>query len=191
MNKYLTEREVGLLLQDFSRNDWFRATRYARMVCADLPDLTGNDLLNEAIVQLLDGTRRCPRNIAPLTSIYFAMRSIASHVRKRMKDGPIDRAIEVISDYDDFDDEDDIENSVIPISLATPEKIVQDRELITEVERLFDNDDEAKKLLFIWSEGVQGYEAALELGVGGKGFEAAKKRLRRMLAAHRNLRSTL
>ena len=46
-----------------------------------LADGTGyepQDLLHEAVVRALDGTRSCPRSVAPMTFLYNAMKSIAS-----------------------------------------------------------------------------------------------------------------
>ena len=150
-----------------------------------LPQLTANDLLHEAIVRILEGKRHLPRSIEPSTALYFAMRSIANHVRKRMEDGPIDNAIEVFNDYDDIDDEYDVSNAIIPISHSSPEKIAQDREQIVEIERLFHRDIEVKKLLHIWAQGIMGNNAMLELGVSWKRFEAVSKRLHRALAAYK------
>jgi hypothetical protein len=169
-------------MQEFSRSDWHRANRRAQLLCIGLPYLTPNDLLHEAIVQFLDGNRRCPRNVELLTSLFAVMRSVASHVRRRMKDGPIDHVVEVVSDYDDYDDEDAISNTAIPITFASPEKIVQDRESIAEIEKLFEGDFEVKALLHSWAKGNLGSDARFDIGLSSNKFEAAKKRLRRMLA---------
>lgn len=179
---YLTERQVKILLEGFSADDWYRATSCARILCLNLPDLTARDLLHEALVQLLDGTRRCPQNVKLMTTVYFVMRSIASHVRKKVKDGPIDHGVEVISD---FDDEEDTLNAVIPISLASPEKIAQDREVIADIERLFDDDFEVRCLLHHWAQGYFGSDARFEMNLSLNKFEAANKRLRRRLAAYK------
>jgi len=179
---YLTESQVETLLSEFSAGDWHKATSCASIFCVNLPGLTAKDLLHEAIVQLLDGTRHCPQNIKPMTALYFVMRSIASHLRKRMKDGPIDYRVEVISD---FDEAEEFSNAVIPVSLASPETNAQDRQLIADIEKLFVDDPEVRRLLHLWAEGIFGGEARLEMNMSRNMFEAANKRLRRKLAAHK------
>lgn len=178
----LSAIEVNLLFEGFSADHWYEATRCARLLCLGLPEVTANELLHEAIVLVLNGTRHFQRNVEPSIGLYFVMRSIASHVRKRMKDGPIDYGVEVISD---FGDENDIPNKVVPTSLASPEKIAQDRELIVHIDRLLDDDYDVKRLLHLWSEGTLGSDARLELGMSLSKFEAVNKRLRRTLAAYK------
>lgn len=179
---YLTENQVANLLSDFSVDDWYKAASCARIFCVNVPGLTENDLLHEAVVQLLDGTRHCPASVQPMTALYFVMRSIASHVRKRLKDGPIDYRVEVLSD---FDEKEEFSNAVIAFSLASPEQNAQDRQLIADIDKLFEDDPEVRKLLHLWAEGIFGGEARMEMNLGGNMFEAANKRLRRKLAAHK------
>lgn len=45
---------------------------------ADGSDYESDELLSEAIVRALDGTRSCPRDIEPMAFLYNAMKSIAS-----------------------------------------------------------------------------------------------------------------
>jgi hypothetical protein len=99
-----------------------------------------------------------------------------------VNDGPIDHEVTVVSD---LGNEDGISNAVSAISLASPEKIAQDRDLIARVDRFFEDDYEARKLLHLWSEGILGNDAALELGLSPRKYDVARVRLRRALAAYK------
>ena len=120
-----------------------------------------------------------------MAALYEVMRSIASHAHSRIKNGPIDNAIEVTNEHDDFEDKYDVPRSVIPISLASPEKIVQDRELLAEIERLVVVDPEVNGLILSWSEGNFGSDARFELGMSSNGFAATNRRLRRLLEEYK------
>ena len=176
---------AATLLERFGADEWDNARRCAKLLCLGLPHVAADDLVHEAIVHFLGGKRQLPRNIEPLAALYEVMRSIASHAHSRIKNGPFDNEIEVTSGHDDFDDEYNVPKSAIPISLASPEKIVQDRELIAEIERLVVDDTEVKRLILSWSEGNFGSDARFELGMSSNGFAATNRRLRRLLAEYK------
>jgi hypothetical protein len=76
-------------LAALSGPDWKRAERIAGFVAAGIPGIDGEDLLNQTLEQLLSGTRRFPREVHALVVLKTAMRSNASNLRKREREGPI------------------------------------------------------------------------------------------------------
>lgn len=63
----------------------------------------------------------------------------------------------------------------------TPERIVESRGDIEAIERLVVNDKELQDVVLIWSLGIRGKDAATELGWEMNKYEAARKRLTRLL----------
>ncbi|MGT2434053.1 hypothetical protein ACU4HD_44645 (plasmid) [Cupriavidus basilensis] len=91
----LTPAEIESALSKFSKADWVRARSLAAAACSGVPGWTPNDLLQEAMTKLLEGTRTCPIGVHPLVMLKTAMRSIASNVRKHEDNGPIDADVAV------------------------------------------------------------------------------------------------
>jgi len=178
--QYLTELEVQSLLNDFKLADWIRIEDFSRLLCSNLIGWSANDLMNEAIVRLLDGRRRWPADIHPRTVLNWTMRGIANNVRKSAKNSPIDHSVEVL---DDIPDSDYIRLSVTPAAFATPQKIVQDRQMIAKIAKICEGDETLQALLELWADGFLGLEGEKAPYWGRASFEAAKRRFRRKLAA--------
>lgn len=84
-----TEGEVQVAIRELSDEDYMRllqAGKGLEKVCR----LKSDDLLNEALVRVLDMTRKIPRKESFLTVLYGAMRSIASSDRKRHDNSQVD-----------------------------------------------------------------------------------------------------
>jgi DNA-directed RNA polymerase specialized sigma24 family protein len=73
--------------------------KYAKLVrtaerLADGTEFGADDLIGEAIVRALDGTRNCPRNVDPMAFLWNAMKSIASDSRRSRKALPPPESID-------------------------------------------------------------------------------------------------
>jgi len=84
-----TEGEVQVAIRELSDDDYMHLLQAAKgleKVCR----LTADDLLNEALVRVLDMTRKIPRTESFLTVLYGVMRSIASSDGKRHDNSQVD-----------------------------------------------------------------------------------------------------
>ena len=80
-----TKDEIAAALRCLSDADLRRLERIARIRVIGLHAVDWQDLLNEAIVRLLDGSRRWPREVPLVVFLRETMRSIASEYWRRLK----------------------------------------------------------------------------------------------------------
>ena len=80
-----TKDEIAAELRCLSDADLRRLERIARIRVTGLHAVDWQDLLNEAIVRLLDGSRRWPREVPLVVFLRETMRSIASEYWRRLK----------------------------------------------------------------------------------------------------------
>ena len=81
-----TKREIAEALRCLSDADMRRLERIARIRVIGLNAVDWQDLLNEAIVRLLDGSRRWPSEVPLVVFLRETMRSIASEYWRRLKE---------------------------------------------------------------------------------------------------------
>jgi len=77
----LTVDELRASITGFSQADHLRLGRAARILCGG-SGFEWNDLINEAVVRALAGSRNCPRATSPVVFLVGAMRSIVSTGRE-------------------------------------------------------------------------------------------------------------
>ena len=80
-----TKDEIAAALRSLSDADLRRVERIARIRVTGLHAVDWRDLLNEAIVRLLDGSRNWPRDVPLVVFLRETMRSIASEYWRRLK----------------------------------------------------------------------------------------------------------
>lgn len=175
-----TPAEIESMLSKFSRADWVRARSLAAAACNGVPGWTPDDLLQEAMTKLLEGTRTCPIGIHPLVMLKNAMRSIASNERKHEDNSPIDADV-AVAHFDHIP-----ENDLRPLAHGnvsnTPYESAAARQTLQSLEQLVAGDDELGLLFLAWGEGLRGQEAMDAVGWDKAKYEAARKRLTRRLS---------
>src|SRR4051812_37211340 len=87
----LSGAERAALLGAMQPEDWARAENLARLAAYGLSEMTANDVLQEALTDLLSCDRIWRRGVHPLVTLKVAMHSIASNARKKVKNAPIDQ----------------------------------------------------------------------------------------------------
>lgn len=185
----LSHAEVDSQLRAMSGADWARALSLARMRAAGLTDWTGETLLAEALVKLLEGDRVWQPGVPPLVTLKVVMHSIASNIRKKEANAPIDQFLTVEVGAGDSN-EDDMPQGVPAVDCRTPEQIVDARSQLAAIEKLVAGDEDAEMILMAWSEGLRGKQAAEDLGFDMKRYDAARQRLLRRLEAVASVRSS-
>ncbi len=141
--------------------------------------MTADDLLQEAMTKLLEGERGWPAHVSHLKVLDSVMHSIASNERKRIKNGPIDQAIEV--DPLVIEGEPINPSSVPSVTRLTAEDLASGKEQLALVFDAVADDEEVGLLTMLWAEGVRGEEARNELGWDAKKYDAVRNRLTRRL----------
>jgi hypothetical protein len=175
----LSKSEVEAALTQMSPADWKRIKIKARTYSKALTYLTADDIIQEALISLLSGDRVWPRSARSVIVVINAMHSEASNCREREQSGAIDHRVDISVLSQQYDE--DAGTLVMPINEVTPERIVESRGDIEAIERLVENDEELQDVVLVWSLGIRGKDAAIELGWEMNKYEAARKRLTRLL----------
>ena len=182
----LSKAEREALLGAMLPEDWGRATSLARVAALGLTDMTADDVLQEALTDLLSGDRTWRRGVHPLVTLKVAMHSIASNSQKKVENAPIDQFVTVSTG------EEEAEGQPAPVHAVErlePLDTLQGRQQLALIEQLVKGDDHAELVLMAWAMGFSGAEARQETGLDAKQFDAARQRLLRKLkpvAAARN-----
>jgi hypothetical protein len=181
------EREV--LLGAMTPGDWGRANNLARMAAFGLADMGPDDLLQEALTDLLDTVRTWRRGVHPLVTLKLAMHSIASNTRKKAANAPVDQYVTVSTGEEEPPE--GVSQLVHAVDELSPDKFAEGHQQFALIEQAVKGDDEAELVLMAWAMGYSGYEARIQTGLDAKQFDAARQRLMRKLkpvAAARNTR---
>jgi DNA-directed RNA polymerase specialized sigma24 family protein len=177
----LTHAEIDAALRAMSAADWARARSLARVRAASVPGLEAADLLQEALVELLASQRVWRRGVPPLVTLKVAMHSIASNYKNREAEGPIDRFALVDVGAGKCPGEDGAPREVEAVDRRSPERIADARSEMAMLEALVAGDEDAQMVLLAWGEGLRGQPAVEEIGFDMKRYDAARKRLMRLL----------
>lgn len=170
----LSKAEVKAALDAFDAGDWAKAEVIARARCAGLTGWTHEDLLNEALVGLLGGTRVWPEGVHPLVVLANVMRSIASNEREHTQASPVDATVEV-------DTLGEGSAAGLARTSVTPERQLSGKEQLVAVYASVAGDQELELLVMVWADGLRGEEARETLGWDSKTYDAARNRLLRRL----------
>jgi DNA-directed RNA polymerase specialized sigma24 family protein len=179
----LSKSEVENELLNMSPADWARAQRLANFLSRSLTDVTGDDLLQETMTKLLSQDRVWKRGLEPILVLFVAMRGISSNDLKKEMNGPVD-PFKVVSTTDEEPEDAGREHFEMGVSHDTPEVALIKRQLLEQIEADVSQDEDAHLLLLMWIDGIRGAEAATELGMDAKRYDAARKRLARRLAPY-------
>lgn len=153
--------------------DWTRLKLFARFATLGLAPIQPNDLLHEALTALLAGQRVFPVDRQARTVVAFAMKSIASNLRKRAKTERTKAAMNI----------DPPTESGLGQPGSNPSEQVEYKELLRELGKSVEGDNDAELVLCAWAEGLRGEAARTETGLDEKQYDAARKRLVRRIAA--------
>lgn len=184
----LSRAEREALLGAMSPGDWGRANSLARMAAFGLADMGPDDMLQEALTDLLGMVRTWRRGVHPLVTLKLAMHSIASNARKKAANAPIDQYVTVSSGEEDAPD--DGPQPVHAVDELSPADFAEGREQLAWIEQVVKSDNEAELVLIAWAMGYSGSEARAETALDAKQFDAARQRLMRKLKPVAAVRNT-
>ncbi|AJE99144.1 hypothetical protein [Pandoraea apista] len=176
----LTQAEVLQELGNMSAADRVRVERLARYAFAGVFGMSDEDLLQDAYTKLISGERVWHRCFAAVPAIASVLDSMASNLRKREANGPIESGT-IVSTSEAISDADLLISDVEPVQTITPEDAAYDSQQFKKLEALLEDDEEATLVAWEWAMGRRGKEAAEALGMSENQYDAARKRLTRKL----------
>ena len=164
-----TERDVRRALAALSEPDLLRLQAIARLRCRGLPGLDWQELLHEAVLRALDGSRPWPRDVPLIPFLAGIMRSLRSdHWRRH-------RARTALSLAETADP---------PSEAPDPERIAAASQALAAIDRLFADDPAALAVILGLSQGLSAGEIRRRTGLSETDYESTRKRMRRALLRH-------
>lgn len=161
--------DVGHALRTLPNADLVRLKALARLWSRGLPGGLGwTDVLNEAIVRSLDGSRRWPPDVPLLAFLSGVMRSIRDeHWRRARRD----HALLVAAP--------DTTGSVF--ASDNPERMLAAAQALGAINCLFADDPAALKILAGLAEGMAATDIRLHYDMSERDYDSTRKRIRRAL----------
>ena len=136
------------------------------------------ELLREALLRTMDGTRRCPRNVPIMAFVVETMRSIAYHERgKRSRVVSIDEA--------PSSERTQVSQLALASDQPTPEEHLVEKEapdIVATFHWLFEGDEPARMLLLGWADELRGQDLQDFVGAADQAaLDYLAKRVRRVI----------
>ncbi len=158
--------DVASALHGVSDADLLRLRAIARLHARGTPDgLTWSDLLNEAVVRAMGGSRRWPTDLSLVAFLSGVMRSLRDEHWKWQRREAL-WSVDACPDYRDD---------------ADPERAFASIQSLAELNRLFAKDGAAIRILTGLAEGPSADEIRRTYDLGSVEYDTARRRIRRLL----------
>jgi RNA polymerase sigma-70 factor (ECF subfamily) len=168
-----TAADAARALHALSDADLVRLKALARLWSRGLPvGLGWADVLNEAIVRVLDGSRPWPAGVPLLAFLSGIMRSICDDHWRRLRREALTRRGDVADLAATAED------------APGPERTLAAAQALGEIDRLFAGDLQVLKIIAGLSEGLTASEICRLYEMTERDYDTARKRMRRALLRH-------
>ena len=154
--------ELRLAIADLTPADHARLVKVAHVLAHGLPE-EPEDLIQEAIVRTISGTRKCPRRMAIPAFLYGVMRSLASAARKR---GDALRFVP-------------FEDDAMGPPATGPGAGNRVRDMRRRLLALFDDGSAERRVIELQLEGLRGAPLRKSMGYSRKQLATVRRRIRR------------
>ena len=170
-----TESALGLGL--VTELELLRLKTLARWYARGLPpDITWEDLLQEALTRIIVGKRRVPDGVAMVAFIAGVMRSVRSEHWRRVEGTAARRRPRRAARTETADHE--IQHmDMVP----GPDRAVMAQQELAQVRKLFVDDATALGIVDGLAQGLTAQETRVALGLSDTDYASARKRIRRVL----------
>ena len=173
-----TPADAASAIEALSEADLVRLKALARLWSRGLPGGLGwADVLNEAIVRVLGGSRARPRGVPILAFLSGVMRSICDDYWRRVR---YEQRLLVSRD--------DQTESGVPVDpadeAADPERLTVAAEALADIFRLFAADATALKIITGMANGLAARDICKVYGISTLDYDTARRRMRRALLRH-------
>ena len=166
-----TEQDLRRALAALSEPDLLRLQAIARLRCRGLPGLDWQELLHEAVLRALDGSRPWPRDVPLIAFLAGIMRSLRSDHWRRHRAGTA-----LLAGPAELADQ--------PSEAADPERIAAATQALAAIDRLFADDPAALAVILGLSQGLSAEEIRQRTGLSATEYDSTRKRMRRALLRH-------
>jgi RNA polymerase sigma-70 factor (ECF subfamily) len=166
--------DIARAIHALSDADLVRLKALARLWARGLPDGVGwTDVLHEAIVRALDGSRKWPPGVPILAFLSGIMRSICDdHWRRSWRESEMlvrdEELAEACASSED-------------VKSPSAERIVVAAQSLAAIDRLFAGDPQAQKVIAGLAEGLTPAEICGRYGMSEREYDTTRKRMRRAL----------
>ncbi len=173
--RILRPAETALALKLVNKMDLLRLKTLARLHARGLPpDVTWEDLLQEALTRVLVGTRRPPAGVPLVAFLAGVMRSLKSeHWRRVRGRAAFHDAVDVDRPREDSREID------LPDPSPDPERLLIAQQELTAIEQLFCDDTMALQIVAGLGEGLSAEEICAAYRISRTDYDSARKRMRR------------
>jgi DNA-directed RNA polymerase specialized sigma24 family protein len=176
-DRVLRPAETALALNLISRMDFLRLKSIARWHARGLPpDVTWDDLLQEAITRVLVGSRRQPQGVTMVALLAGIMRSLRAEHWRRARQGPGSSDSLRIDQQRDLSKEPALRDPA-----PDPERSLMAREELCAIERLFADDCIALRIIGGLAEGGSAAQIRAAAGLSKTDYDSTRRRMRRAL----------
>ena len=179
IRKVASKQDVVDGLRELSDADLRRLERIARLRAIGLHEVEWQDLLQEAVARMLEGTRQWPRDVGLVVFLRQTMRSIASEHWRR-------REINPVTSESQLQDRSEAAGSslldAVVDATADPERDAEAAETIVQIEQAFEGDMEALHVLWGMATGKSPREIQDEGKMDARRYASTQRRIRRTLA---------
>ncbi|MGO4128329.1 RNA polymerase sigma factor [Inquilinus sp. YAF38] len=164
-----TEQEVRRALAALSEPDLLRLQAIARLRCRGLPGLDWQELLHEAVLRALDGSRPWPPDVPMIAFLAGIMRSLRSDHWRRQRATAAALSAQAAEVADQVPD---------------PERIAAATQALAAIDRMFADDPAAIAVILGLSQGLSAEEIRRRTGLSETEYDSTRKRMRRALLRH-------
>jgi DNA-directed RNA polymerase specialized sigma24 family protein len=172
----LRPTETALALELVSEMGLLRLKTIARLHARGLPpDVSWEDLLQEALTRVLTGARRVPEGVAPVAFIAGVMRSLRSEHWKRFATAR--RRRDASSDYRSYR----TREAALRDAAPDPERSLIAAQELKAIEQLFADDPVVLRIIEALGAGLAAEQIRAALSLNRTEYDSARKRMRRCL----------
>src|SRR6185437_278455 len=164
-NRVIRPKQTALALELVTKMDLLRLKAVARLYARGLPpDVSWDDLLQEAFTRILVGTRHRPEGVKMTAFVAGIMLSLRSDHRRRGR-----RRTQAPSELEPAD------------ARPGPESLLSGGQELSAIKRLFAGDALALRVLSGLAEGSTAEQICTVAGISRTDYDATRKRMRRCL----------
>jgi RNA polymerase sigma-70 factor (ECF subfamily) len=162
------QRDVGAALAALSQEDLLRLRAIARLRARSLPPgaMSWSDLLQEAVLRALTGTRPCPPAVPLLAFLAGVMRSLCDEQWRRHRR---QEHLPILHGGGGADD---------------PERACAAAEALAAIQRLFASDEAALKVITGMISGMGAEEIRCHCDMTAVEYDTTRRRIRRTILRH-------
>jgi RNA polymerase sigma-70 factor (ECF subfamily) len=175
--RILRPSETALALNLVGRMDLLRLKAIARLHARGLPpDISWDDLLQEAFTRVLVGSRRKPPDVAMVPFLAGIMRSLRAQHWQRAGRGAAAPATLRIDHARDLSRE-----TALCDAASDPERSLIAQEQLDAIGKLFSGDPVALRIIAGLAEGRSAAQIRAAMEISKTDYDSARKRMRRAL----------